>query len=201
MQTHPVHHVAHDTMTDPGVLGNLYDGLPTDVSSLRDIVSRLIVHVSWADKYAIPAAMLRTRETQSVSDRLRLIKAAFDGPLDAPRPAHSRTFGTCRDYSLLLCSMLRHRAIPARVRCGFATYFDSAPYQDHWICEYWSATAHRWLRVDAELDELHREELGITFDPADLPDKAYLTAGEAWKLAWSGGAILDDFGHCDARGP
>ncbi len=34
--------------------------------------------------------------------------------------AQSHLFGTCRDYALLLCSMLRHRSIPARVRCGFA---------------------------------------------------------------------------------
>jgi hypothetical protein len=193
-------YVAHDTMTEPGVFGSLYDHLPVDVSALRNIVSQLIVHVSWSDKYEIPAVMPRPRETQSVSDRLRLIQASFNGSLDVLRPPHGRTFGTCRDYSLLLCSMLRHRAIPARVRCGFATYFSSAPYQDHWICEYWSTTELRWCRIDAQLDELQRQELGVTFDLADLPNDAYLTAGQAWKLVRRGGALPDGFGHGDARG-
>jgi Transglutaminase-like superfamily len=194
------HYAAHDTMTEPGTFGSLYDRLPGDVSSLRNVVSQLIVHVSCSGRYQISAAIPRTRETQSVSDRLRLIQTAFDGSLDALRPPDRRTFGTCRDYSLLLCSMLRHRAVPARVRCGFANYFRSALYEDHWICEYWSSSAQRWRRVDAQIDELQRQELDITFDPSDLPDKAYHTAGQAWKLVRMGGAEPDDFGHGDARG-
>jgi Transglutaminase-like superfamily len=194
------HYVAHDTMTDPGKFGSLYDRLPVDVSLLRNVVSQLIAHVSWSDRYQISATIPRTRETQSVSDRLRLIQTAFDGSLDALCPPDRRTFGTCRDYSLLLCSMLRHRAVPARVRCGFANYFRSAPYEDHWICEYWSSSAQRWRRVDAQIDEVQRQELDITFDLTDLPDEAYYTAGQAWKLVRRGGAEPDDFGHGDARG-
>ncbi|UPK34151.1 transglutaminase-like domain-containing protein [Bradyrhizobium sp. 186] len=194
------HFTTHDSMTQPGPFGSLYERLPVDVSLLRDIVSRLIVHVSCADQYGIPAGMSRPRETQSISARLQLIQRSFDGPLEALRPPHKRTFGTCRDYSLLLCSILRHRAIPARVRCGFATYFSSTPFQDHWVCEYWSTTGQRWRRVDAQIDEMQQRDLGIAFDLTDLPNDAYLTAAQAWKLVRSGGADPDDFGHGDARG-
>jgi hypothetical protein len=193
-------YTAHDHMTEPGTFGSLYDHLPSDVSALRKLVSQLIVHVSLADKYEIPATMARPRETQSASDRLRLIQATLNEPLDVPRPPHQRTFGTCRDYSLLLCSMLRHQAIPARIRCGFANYFSAAPYQDHWICEYWSEREQRWYRVDAQLDEMQAHELGIAFNPSDLPNDVYLTAGQAWILVRNGGALADEFGHGDDRG-
>jgi hypothetical protein len=185
-----------DALTEPGVLASLFDGLPDSPSALRDVVSGLITHVAWAAQYGVPATMAMPRDTQSVADRLRTIQSSFAGALHAPRPAHQRSFGTCRDYALMLCSMLRHRAIPARVRCGFATYFKTAvPYEDHWICEYWSADAARWLRADAQLDRVHRETLGIGFDCADLPGEAFLSAGEAWRLARSGAVDAGAFGH------
>jgi PAS domain-containing protein len=90
--------------------------------------------------------------------------------------------------------MLRQRSIPARVRCGFATYFTARPYEDHWVCEYWLSTKTRWVHADAQLDRLHRDHLGIRFDCADLPGGAFLTAGQAWKLARTGLAALDEFG-------
>jgi Transglutaminase-like superfamily len=193
-------YAVHDDMTEPGMFGSLYDPLPVGVSALREIVSQLIVHVSSADKYGIPADKPRSRDTRSASDRLRLTVESVNDSLDAARSPHQRTFGTCRDYSLLLCSMLRHRAIAARVRCGFASYFSAAPYQDHWICEYWSEPEQRWCRVDAQLDELELADLGIAFDPANLPRDVYLSADQAWRLVRSGGASPDDFGHGDARG-
>src|SRR5262245_7010174 len=100
----------------------------------------------------------------------------------------------------MLCSLLRHRSIAARVRCGFATYFSSGPYQNHWICEYWSTREMRWVRADAQLDRVHQEHLGIKFNRADLPIEAYLTAAQAWALARTGVVAPDDFGHCDAKG-
>jgi hypothetical protein len=139
------------------------------------------------------------RDTLPVADRLRLI-AAHAGSLAAQRPPEKRTFGTCRDYALMLCSMLRHRAVPTRVRRGFATYFGAAPYEDHWICEYWSPQQARWARADAQLDRLQRDHLAITFDCADLPAAAFLSGWQAWALARSAAAAATDFGHGDARG-
>jgi Transglutaminase-like superfamily len=187
-------------LTNPGVLAGLYDDLPGDPSALRDIVSQLIIHVSWAARYGIPSDVPMPRDTQSIADRLGLIQSIFAGSLSAQRPPDKRTFGTCRDYSLMLCSMLRQRSIPARVRCGFATYFSWAPYEDHWICEYWSSEEKRWIRADAQLDQVHRDQLAIKFNCADLPSGVFLTGGRAWGLARSGGAAIDDFGHGDAKG-
>lgn len=189
-----------DALTDPGPLRALYDDLPAEPAGLRELVSTLITHVSLASQYGVPTDTPMPRETQAVADRLRATQFAYAGSLRAPRPADKRTFGTCRDYALLLCSMLRQRAIPARVRCGFASYFKPGPYEDHWICEYWLLDDARWARADAQLDELHSKQLNIAFDCADLPGDVFLTAGEAWRRVRSGAAAPDDFGHDTARG-
>lgn len=196
----PQFHVHQDPLTDPGERASLYDDLPTTPSGLRDVVSELIVHLSRLAWYGLSPRFRISRETQPVAKRLELIQASWPGSLLTPRPVGKRSFGTCRDYALLLCSMLRHRSIAARVRCGFATYFATGPYEDHWICEYWLSDERRWARADAQLDHLHRERLGIRFDGVDLPHSAFLTAGQAWKMTRSGVAAADDFGHGEAKG-
>ena len=142
--SNPGPYARQDALTDPGVLSALYDDLPVDPSALREVVSQLITHVDWAARYGIPPNTAMPRDTQPVADRLKLIQSIRAGSLAAQRPPDKRTFGTCRDYSLMMCSMLRH-SIPARVRCGFATYFPWRPYEDHWICEYWSREQTRWI--------------------------------------------------------
>ena len=196
----PDFYARQDALTDPGTLSGLFDGLPEDPAALRELVSRLIVHVGWAANYGIPPDTPMPRETLPVTRRLALTQSAFRAPLTLPRSPAQRTFGTCRDYSLMLTAMLRQRAIPARVRCGFATYFTSAPYEDHWICEYWSAAQARWVRADAQIDERLREQLVITFDCADLPKQSFLAAGQAWQLARSGSVDADIFAHGNDRG-
>lgn len=193
-------YAGQDAFTDPGEFAGLYDDLPKSPVELRDIVSQLIIHVAWAARYGIPPNVPMSRETQPASERLKLSMSLCPGSLCKNRLPDHRSFGTCRDYSIMLCSMLRHCSIPARIRCGFATYFKTCPYEDHWICEFWSAQDGRWVRADAQLDDMHREQLGIGFDAADLPGAVFLTAGQAWRLARNGGADSGAFGHGDAKG-
>jgi hypothetical protein len=185
--------------TSPGQYADLYDDLPRDPSQLREIVSHLIIHVSQAASYDVPPDTPMSRDTLPVADRLKLTQVLSSGSLMKMRAADKRSFGTCRDYALLLCSMCRHQSIPARVRCGFATYFTAGFYHDHWICEYWSEKA-RWTRVDAQLDEVHCDHLSRKFDCADLKHDAFVSAGQAWKLARNGRVSPDAFGHGDAKG-
>ncbi len=189
----PNQYVRQDAFTDPGASVDLYCNLSSP-AELRDIVSRLIVHVARAAEYGVTPDVPMSRETLPASVRLKLI-----GSLGGDRKER-HSFGTCRDYALMLTSMLRHRSIPARIRCGFATYFAPGPFEDHWICEYWSANDNRWVRVDAQLDQLHREQLEILFDPADLPAGVFLTAGQAWQWARNGRVDGAAFGQGNARG-
>jgi Transglutaminase-like superfamily len=114
-----------------------------------------------------------------------LLRLGELGPreLDVARAPHERVVGTCRHFALLATALLRHASIPARARCGFATYFFSGKGVDHWVIEYWSDEARRWGRVDTEILGTDRVP-----DPSDLADGAFLTGGEAWAL-WRDGAI------------
>ncbi|MGN0929401.1 MAG: transglutaminase-like domain-containing protein [Alphaproteobacteria bacterium] len=55
--------------------------------------------------------------------------------------------GKCREYTLLSVAVMRAKGIPARSRCGFATYFDAGIYEDHWVVEYWD---NGWKMADAQ---------------------------------------------------
>jgi len=190
----------HSPMSDPGGGAALYDLLPNDEAALCRAVQGLIVHADWASAYGLPETHFGpdARTTLPLERRLAEIVRADKRPLTAPRPVPARTPGTCRDYALMLCSVLRHRRIPARVRCGFATYFD-APWEDHWLCEFWQARDGRWRRMDAQLDEVQQRLLGVDFDISDVPAEKFITAGEAWRRCRAG---ADDthFGHGETKG-
>lgn len=189
-----------DALTDPAGLAHLYDGLPAGLPALCNVMSGLIVHTSWAAQYGISPDTPLPRDTKPVAERLAEIQQRFAGSLVAERSPTQRPFGTCRDFALLTCSALRHRSIPARVRCGFATYFAARRYTDHWICEYWMADDGRWAMADAQLDRFQRNHLAIVFDSSDLPAGAFLTAASAWQLARSGAVDAHEFGHGDVGG-
>jgi hypothetical protein len=90
--------------------------------------------------------------------------------------------------------LLRRAGAPARARCGFATYFASDRFVDHWVVEHWDSRAAMWVRTDPQLDDVQRRELDLDFDPLDLPEGRFLSGGEAWQLCRSGRADPDLFG-------
>jgi hypothetical protein len=126
-----------------------------------------------------------------MTDVIRRLDA---GPLSVARPAERRMVGNCRHFSTLSAALLRHAGIPARARCGFATYFEPGKYVDHWVTEYWHAGERRWVRIDAQLDEVQRAAISPEFDTEDLPPGPFLPAGEAWQLCRTGRADPDTFG-------
>jgi hypothetical protein len=86
---HPLTYYAHPgLMTDPGAHAALFEGLPTEIPALCQVVQGLLLA--------------------------------------------KRLVGNCRDFSTMLCAMLRHQGVPARARCGFGAYFLPNHYEDHW---------------------------------------------------------------------
>ena len=102
------------------------------------MVQGLLIHIFWAERYGVKLSEERQREVQirSVARKLARIKELADWPLIVPRPPEKKLVGNCRDFSVMLCAILRHQGVPARARCGFGTYFIPDHYEDHWICEY-----------------------------------------------------------------
>lgn len=189
-------------MTAPGPHAALFDRLPRDIAGLVACVQGLMLHVFWAQRYGVQLDEARQGEVQirPVERKLARILELDSRPLTELRPLQRRLVGNCRDFSTLLCAMLRHQGLPARARCGFGTYFVPGHYEDHWVVEYWSAAQGRWLMVDAQLDELQRRALAIDFDPLDMPPGRFVTGGTAWQMCRNGLADPDAFGIFDMHG-
>ena len=189
-------------MTEPGLYADLYDNLPSDIPSLVKIVQGLLVHVFWGERYGLNLSDERKAEVQfrSMERRLARTLELDPNPLAAARPNERKIVGNCRDFSLTLASMLQSRGIPARPRCGFGAYFMPDHYEDHWVCEYWNASEQRWVLVDAQLDELQQNVLGINFNTLDVPRDQFIVGGAAWKMCRGGQADPGLFGIFDMNG-
>ena len=188
------------TTLDPK--SDAFQQLPEDPLALGPVVQGLILHEFWAGQYGveIPPTRADEVETRAASAMVELIRRLDPAPLSRSRPPDRRMIGNCRHFSTLTCALLRRSGIPARARCGFATYFEPDRYIDHWVVEYWEPTLARWRRVDNQLDDVQRQALGLDFDTTDLPAGTFLDAAEAWQLCRAGGADPERFGILDFWG-
>ena len=176
----------HGLMTNPREHASMFSDLPDEVPALCKVVQGLLIHEGWARAYGVSMPENRNLESsiRMVSKKMDRILELNDRPLIDPRSAEQRLFSICRDFALLLTTMLRQKGIPARVRYGFATYFfppNTVGYGDHVVTEYWNSQEQRWVLVDAQLDELQCKAVHISFDPCDVPREVYLTADVAWQ--------------------
>lgn len=183
--------------TNPGKFVYLFENLPTSISKLCVIVHRVIGHRDDTKRlynFKLPEERKSEADTRYVEDILKKIIELNDSPLTKKRSPKMRFLGSCRDFSILLCSILRHKKIPARLRCGFAAYFRPGFYSDHWVCEYWNKNKKKWILVDPEIGEEERELCKINLDHTNLPPDQFLKAGKAWQMCRSGKANPKLFG-------
>ena len=175
-------------MTDPCEHGDLFNNLPTDIPSLVQVVQNNLLHVFWAERYGVQLTdeQKRTLNVRSIREKLSILRQADPRSLTAPRQPVERQVGNCRDFTLMLVSMLRQQGVPARSRCGFGRYFLPDHGEDHWVAEYWNAGQQRWILVDAQLDQLQRDVLRLPFDPLDVSRDQFVVAGQAWQICRSG---------------
>jgi Transglutaminase-like superfamily len=191
------YYAAPGPMTDTASIpAGVFDGLPTDPTALCRTVPGVLVHEMWAQAYGVEVPETRHTELQARSavEMVDVIQRLHAVPLAVGRPAEKRMVGNCRHFSTLSTALLRRAGIPARARCGFATYFEPGKYVDHWVTEYWNAAEQRWMRIDAQLDDVQRAAIAADFDTEDLPPGPFLPAGEAWRLCRTGRADPGVFG-------
>jgi len=193
--------IDHSCMSDPAGHAPRMAGLPADIGGLGRVVQGLLIHSDWLAAYGLDEKLLPagSRQTIAISQRLTDIIERDGRPLQTARTPDRRAIGTCRDFALMLCSMLRSNGVPARVRCGFAAYFHAA-WEDHWVCEYWDRSAQTWRLSDAQIDGVQREKCHIAFDTADVPHQSFVTAGKAWLDCRSGVSDPNRFGHGQTTG-
>ena len=140
----------------------------------------------WAAALSEPrVAENQIRPAAELVARLLLLDAA---PLSDERDPADRVVGTCRHFAVVACALLQHRGFHARVRCGFATYFEPGQGLDHWIVEHRDQGGD-WVRIDPEIIGL-----GIIENPESLAPEQFLTGGEAWAAFRRGEIDASRFG-------
>lgn len=174
----------------------LLGAVPCDATSLTRYVQGSVLHEYWASEYGLELSEARKSEShiRHVNQMLGRILTLDGQPLSSTRPPDKRLVGNCRHFSVLFVALLRQQGVPARARCGFATYFVPGQFVDHWVGEYWDDAESRWVRVDAQLDELQQESLKLDFSALDVPHDRFVVAGDAWALCRSGEADPSQFG-------
>ncbi len=180
------YYAKHGVMTAPGAHSNLCASLPEDITDLCEVVQGLLVYAGHTHRYGVQPTQKRKRQDlglRKVEDMLTRILEMDNRDLRKQRLPRDRLVASCRHFCVLLVSFLREKGIPARARVGYATYLVAGIYGDHWICEYWNVTDKRWIRVDAVLDSTLKKAFSTTFEPTDVPDAKFLTAGELRRVA------------------
>lgn len=152
-------------------------------------VHGLIIQPGDAQGLSLSEVHFATNQIRSAMALVQALLALDSAPLRVARPPERRLIGTCRHFSVLSCALLRHRGIRARVRCGFATYFQPGHGVDHWITEYWDQDRDDWVRIDSEI-------LGSTVleRPERLTAVQFLSGGEAWQAFRRGQVDASTFG-------
>jgi Transglutaminase-like superfamily len=164
-------------------------------------VHQLVVQPDDARTLGLAEDRFAENQVRPAARLLEILTDLDPAPVDVPRPPERRVVGTCRHFAVLACAFLRRRGIAARVRCGFATYFQPGLGLDHWIVEY--DRAGGWVRLDPEL-------LGgsVLDRPDELRPGQFLSGGEAW-IAYREGRIdastfgvhgTDNWGPAEIRG-
>ena len=167
-------------------------GLAIGPEYLCRVAQSLLISPPDAVGAGLTEERLAERNTRPAADLFaRALQLDSTIPLGEERPVECRVVGTCRHFAVLATAFLRAVGVPARGRCGFATYFVPPRKVDHWIVEFWSDQQDRWIRTDPEYLDRATPAIART---EDLRPGEFLTAGEAWQLVRSGQEDPIEFG-------
>jgi hypothetical protein len=175
-------------MTTAGRYALLLEDLPQGFAGLATVAHGLLIHEHMAHGYGVKLsdADRASVHIRPVEQILEQIVARGSQPLGVSRPPEGRLPANCRQFTVLVTSMLRFQGTPARARCGFGNYFGTGGNEDHWVCEYWHAEQHRWILADAQIDDVQRGWFPLDFDVTDVPRDRFLIAADAWAQYRSG---------------
>ena len=174
--------------------------MPAAPAAIAAAVQGVVLHPFWAHAYGVehPAAREGEVQIRPASAMIGRILELDPRPLVERRDPDCRVVGNCRHFSTLTVALLRRVGIPSRARCGFAGYFEPGRWVDHWVVEHWNG--RRWVMLDAQVDDLQRDVVGLADDPTDLPPGRFLPAGTAWLRCQAGHEDGDRFGILDMWG-
>ncbi|GHO47852.1 transglutaminase-like domain-containing protein [Ktedonospora formicarum] len=187
-------------LTNPGRQIRLYEGLPYDMASIVKIVQNVLIPPYTEllrEGYHIELEEIDNTRfgIRRMEDMLERIENRSNMPLTVERPPALRIGAICRNFAVLLVSILRHQGVPARARVGFGSYFAEPYAVDHRLAEFWQEEQGRWVRVDPMIDEVIRHRNNVAFNTLDIgPDDPFMQAGEVWQRCRTGERDPQDFG-------
>jgi len=151
-------------LTDPGEYLHLYNGLPQSLDSLCLLIKCQLIHPMEALQMGYSMEQVISdgaiENTEQILDAL--MKRDSLGLSFVRRP-EDRLLLACHHHAMLLTSILRSREIPARMRFGFARYYEkkAGVRFGHVICEVWDDREQRWVLADPDLQPLGYDVLNI----------------------------------------
>ncbi|WP_157930545.1 transglutaminase-like domain-containing protein [Glycomyces xiaoerkulensis] len=188
------HYTRPGRLTGAGAHHDALRALPADVPALFEAVQGLVIHEYLPDLYGLDRepGYTETAHLRSVEHILGRLLA--DGrPLTERREPADRFGGCCCHFTVIAVAALRAHGVPARARCGFATYFQPDWYEDHWVVERWDADRSEWILSDPQIDSVQKSGLPVAIDPLRLTRDEFVVGGEAWRRYREGRLDPD---HC-----
>jgi len=146
----------YSSFTDPGDYAYLYENLPGSLPALCSLIKSLFIHPqAELPQYREQIPKERWNEAinyPTVQSILKGLMAHDSRGLVKDRKPEDRLVLGCREYAILLASIMKYRGIPARVRAGHAAYLHPEYHLNHTICEVWHEKDKRWMLVDPGMD-------------------------------------------------
>lgn len=189
--------MATSIFTDLGLYKEIVQKLPDDVRELGLLVRKNIIHPSTLDEGNVGTnedlrfgdmtemPWWRQKEDDNLATAVAMIAELYrrDGRgLVDDRKVSDKLVISCRYMATFFAALLKAKGIPARVRAGFAAYFEQAEFGDitgdHYINQYWNEKEERWVTIDVDgsLSIKH----GFTFDPYDMSANIFHFPAKAW---------------------
>jgi sulfatase modifying factor 1 len=146
----------YSSFTDPGEYAYLYENLPDSLPELCSLIKSQFIHpFSELPNYSKQIPKERWNELVNYPTVKSILKGllSYDSRgLVKDRKPEDRLVLGCREYAIILASVLKNRGIPARARYGHATYLIPGFHASHVICEVWNEKDKRWMLVDPGLN-------------------------------------------------
>jgi hypothetical protein len=173
--------------------------LPAEAAALGTVVRGLLIHNFAAKTRGLRFSAARMSHMQTVGAAAivdNVIKLD-PSPLEVKRPVERRMVGFCYHFALLHCALLRARGTPARVRCGFAGYFEARRWIDHWVVEYWDGGSWRLIDPQVGRDNLTPDDFKSGIRAWDQCRRGASTPasygnGELWGWDELRGSLIND---------
>jgi formylglycine-generating enzyme required for sulfatase activity len=160
----------YSPFTDPGEYVYLFKNLPDSLPELCSLIKSQFIHpFSELRYYSEQIPEERWNELGNYPTVQSILKGlvTYDsrGLVNDRKPEHRLILG-CREYAILLASVLKYRDIPARVRFGHARYLIPGFHASHTICEVWNKKETRWMLVDPGLGmvDFSKDEFDFSYD-------------------------------------